>query len=48
MGLSTRPGETVLLDTRMSWIGALLDWRNLLTLFLWTFVNRWGVALSGY
>jgi len=42
MGLSTRPGETVLLDTRMSWVGALLDWRNLLTLFLWTFVNRWG------
>jgi len=42
MALETRPGETIVVDTRMSWIGALVDWRTVLTLGLWLFVNRYG------
>lgn len=41
MPLATRPDEQVLLDARMSWLGALLSWKTVLTLGLWLFVNRY-------
>lgn len=42
MALNTRSGEQVLLDTRMSWLGAFLDWKAILTLGFWAFINRYG------
>lgn len=42
MALQTRTGEEVVLDARMSWLGALLDWKAIITFGFWMFINRYG------
>lgn len=42
MALDTDPNEEIIWDSRMSWLGAIMDWKAFITLGLWALVNRYG------
>lgn len=46
MALDTDSDEQTVYDGRMSWIGAFLDWKAIITVGIWGLINRFGTRYT--